>query len=459
MKVIRVAMIVRFLLMLLGIAACSLAWAQEPEPQPASDASAPLLTLDEAIQIATSQNREVKISALDVTKAKEEVTQTRTNYFPTLNTNVLAGSLLRPINFTVPAGTFGTYSATGPIPAKDSSIRSPARIGAFVYGSAAQPLTQIYKTRLAVRQARLSVDLSKEALRAQEQETRRQVKEAYYKVAQLQTQVTSANASVEALVELSKLTEQRLLHETVLSSDSLSVKAKVKQARYQLVVAEDALALQKRELNRVLGRDLVTAFSVETQPFGELAEWDLHTAQKQALDQRPELREAHLNVKIAEMDVRRERAKYIPDLSLSVNYMGFQNTNFLPQNIGTAGLLFQWQPFDWGFKKHRIAEFKANTQQKELAEQNSQQKVLLEVEDRFRKLREARILLQAQIDQRDAEQARMREVSDRYKVKASLLADVLQQTAEVSKADAEYQQALSGFWTARAEFEKAIGAQ
>jgi outer membrane protein TolC len=417
------------------------------------------LTLDEAVQIATSQNREVKISEIDVTKAKEEVTQTRTNYFPTLNANVLAGSLLQPINFTVPAGTFGTYPGTGPVPSKDSSIRSPARIGAFVYGSAAQPLTQIYKVGLAVRQARLSVALSKEAVRAQEQETRRQVKDAYYKLAQLQAQVESANASVEALIELSKLTEQRLVHETVLASDSLTVKAKVRQARYQLLVAQDSLVVQKQDLNQLLGRDLVTPFSVEIQPFGEVAEWDLHAALKQALDQRPELREAHLQVKIAEMDVRRERAKYIPDLSLAVNYLGFQNTNFLPQNIGTAGLQLQWQPWDWGYKKHRIAEFKATTQQKELAELDSQQKVLLEVGDKYRKLGEARILLQAQIDQRDAAQARMREVSDRYKVKASLLADVLEQTAEVSKADAEYQQALSGFWTARAEFEKVIGEQ
>jgi outer membrane protein TolC len=447
-------MIFRCVLMLVAITTSSLAWSQDQEPS-----ASPLLTLDEAIQIATSQNREVKISEIDVTKAKEEVTQTRTNYFPTLNANVLAGSLLQPINFTVPAGTFGTYPGTGPVPSKDSSIRSPARIGAFVYGSAAQPLTQIYKVGLAVRQARLSVALSKEAVRAQEQETRRQVKDAYYKLAQLQAQVESANASVEALIELSKLTEQRLVHETVLASDSLTVKAKVRQARYQLLVSQDALEVQKQDLNQLLGRDLLTPFSVEIQPFGEVAEWDLHAAQKQALDQRPELREAHLQVKIAEMDVRRERAKYIPDLSLSVNYLGFQNTNFLPQNIGTAGLLLQWQPWDWGYKKHRIAEFKATTQQKELAELDSQQKVLLEVGDKYRKLGEARILLQAQIDQRDATQARMREVSDRYKVKASLLADVLQQTAEVSKADAEYQQALSGFWTARAEFEKAIGEQ
>jgi outer membrane protein TolC len=452
--VIRVAMTFRCLLMLVGITTCLPIWSQEPESYAPT-----LLTLDDAIRIATSRNREVQITALDISKAKEEVTQVRTNYFPKLDATVLAGSPLQPLNFTVPAGTFGNYAVTGPIPGKDSSIRSPARFGAFLYGSAAQPLTQIYKVKLAVQQARLGIDLAKEGLRAQQQETSRKVKEAYYQVAQLQAQVASADAAVKALIELSSLTEQRFSHETVLASDSLTVKAKVRQARYQLVVAQDGLQLQKRDLNRLLGRDLRTPFSVETQPFGELAEWDLRTAQKQALEHRPELHEAHLQTKIAEMDVRRERAKYIPDLSFQVGYTGFQNVNFLPQNVGTAGFLFQWQPFDWGFKKHRITELKVTTEQKELAEQDVQQKVLLEVEDKFLKLGEARILLQAQMDQREAEHVRLREVSDRYNQKASLLSDLLQQTAAVTQSEAQYQQALAGFWTSRAELEKAIGAQ
>jgi len=447
-------MILRCLLLLVGLTTSSLVWSQEPEPS----APAPL-TLDDAIRIATFRNREVQISVIDITKAKEEVTQVKTNYFPKLDTYVLAGTPVQPFNFTIPAGTLGNYAATGPIPARDSPIKSPARFGAFVNASAAQPLTQIYKVRLAANQARLGIDLAKEGLRAQQQETSRKVKEAYYQVAQLQSQVASANAAVEALIELSTLTEQRLLHETVLASDSLTVKAKVRQARYQLVVAQDALELQKRDLNRLLGRDLRTPFSVETQPFGELAEWDLRTAQKQALEQRPELHEAHLQTKIAEMDVRRERAKYIPDLSFQVGYMGFQNVNFLPQNVGTVGFLFQWQPFDWGFKKHRITELRATTEQKELAEQDAQQKVLLEVEDKFRKLGEARILLQAQVDQREAEQVRLREVTERYNQKASLLSDLLQQTAAATQSEAQYQQAIAGFWTAHAELEKAIGAQ
>jgi outer membrane protein len=444
------------LILCLQLTVLSVGWAQTPDT---STTTAPLLTLDEAIRIASGTNRDIHISKIEVIKTQEIVAQAKTNYLPKLDANVLAGVPLQPLNFRVPAGSLGTYPATGPIPATDTNIHSPVRFGAFVNASATQPLTQLFKVNLAVKQARLGIDLAKEGVRAQSQDTVRQVKEAYYKVAELQAQVASARAAVRSPSELSTLTEQRLAQETVLLSDSLTVKAKLKQQRYQLLTAEDGFELQKQNLNRLLGRELRTPFSVETLAFGELVEWDLDTARKQALEQRPELRGARLQTKMAELDVRREHAKYIPDLSLQVSYLGFQNVNFLPQSTGAVGFAFQWQPFDWGYKKHRIAELKATTEQKATTESDIEQRILLDVEERFRKLEEARILLDAQTDQREAEQAKLNEVTNRYSQKAALLSDLMQQQAAVSQAEAQYQQALAGFWTARANFEKAIGVE
>lgn len=441
-------------LLLLGLTTLPITWGQAPD----GDFAHPLLTLDDAVGIAIRNNSDVRISKLDLTKASEEVAQAKTNYLPNLKTYILAGAPLQELNFTVPAGSFGTYPATGPIPAKASSITSPQQIGAFIYTTAAQPLTQLYKVKLAVQQVRLGTYLAHESLRGQEQETRRQVKKAYYQLAQIQAQVESAKASLQALTELSALTGRRLIAKTVLASDLLTVKAKLKQQRYQLLTLQDAFEVQKQSLNRLLGRDLRTQFKVEMQPVPEIAEFELEVARKQALEQRPEVREARLQTESARLDARRERAEYIPDLSLQVSYLSFQNVNFLPQNAGNVGFILQWQPFDWGYKKHKIRELNATAEQKSLTEQDAEQRVLLDVEDKFRKLRQARVLLEAQTDGRDAEQMKLREVTDRYSQQSALLSDLLQQQAALSQADALYQQALAGFWTARAEFEKAIGA-
>jgi outer membrane protein TolC len=414
--------------------------------------------LDDAVRIATGNNRDLRNSVLNVTKARETVAQAKTNYFPVLNSYVLAGVPLQPLKFTVPAGSFGTYPSGGPNPATNSSISSPVRFGAYIDASAAQPLTQLYKVKLAVEQARVGTELAQESVRGQKQETTRQVKDTYYQLAQFQSQVESAKAAVKALIELCALTERRLSAQTVLASDSLTVKAKLKQQRYQLLALQDSFELQKQSLNHLLGRDLRTQFTVEMQPVEDIAESDVEIARKQALEQRPEVREARLQTKSAQLDVRRERAEYIPDLSLAVNYLSFQNVNFLPQNAGSAGFALKWQPYDWGYKKHRIRELKAAADQKSTTEQDAEQRVLLDVEDKFRKLGETRMLLDAQTEEREAEQAKLREMTDQFTQQSALLPDLLRQQAAVSQADAQYQQALAGFWTARAEFEKAIGA-
>src|ERR1700720_2074797 len=133
------------LILWLQLTLLSVGWAQTPEPT-----TAPLLTLDEAIRIASGTNRDIHISKIEIIKAQETVAQVKTNYLPKLDANVLAGAPLQPLNFRVPAGSFGTYPATGPIPATDSNIHSPLRFGAFVNASAAQPLTQLFKVSLAV---------------------------------------------------------------------------------------------------------------------------------------------------------------------------------------------------------------------------------------------------------------------------------------------------------------------
>ncbi len=189
------------LILCLQITLVAVALGQTPEP----DSPAPVLTLDEAIRIATGANRDIEISKLEIVKTQETVAQAKTNYLPKLDANVLAGAPLQPLNFRVPAGSFGTYPGIGPIPGKNSNIHSPVRFGAFVNASAAQPLTQLFKVNLAVKQARLGIDLAKEGVRAQSQETAREVKEAYYQVAELQSQVESARAAVQALSELSTL--------------------------------------------------------------------------------------------------------------------------------------------------------------------------------------------------------------------------------------------------------------
>jgi len=83
----------------------------------------------------------------------------------------------------------------------------------------------------------------------------------------------------------------------------------------------------------------------------------------------------------------------------------------------------------------------------------------MDVGRRFRALGEAKALLNVRRVGREAAVEKTRVALNRHREQASLLRDVLEARTTLADADAQYQQALLGYWTARADFEKAIGEE
>jgi outer membrane protein TolC len=402
-------------------------------------------------------NRRVKSSVLDVSRAGEGTADVKTQRLPHFQIYVLGGESLRSIDFTIPRGVLGTYQGTGPIPGQDSKISTPRTFTALALGQATQPVSQLWKIHLAILESKIGEELAQEGLRRQRRDTAHSVRDLYYQIAQTQTRVASAEANVKYLVDLQAETDRNLAEQAALKGDSLTVKAKLSQQRYQLLTLRDSLESQKETLNQLLGRDLSSEFSVQVQPLPADAEIDIAVARHEALSQRAEIREARLQTKKAEVEVRRQRAEYIPDFSAHFTYLSLPNVSFLPQNVLQAGFLLQWQPFDWGQKRHKIESLKDSVKQAALTEQDAEQQVMVDVKTKFLKLAEARALLDTSTLAQEAEREKMRVVTNRYGEKAALLSDSLQQEAAVAQADADYQKALAAFWSAKASFDYALG--
>jgi len=130
----------------------------------------------------------------------------------------------------------------------------------------------------------------------------------------------------------------------------------------------------------------------------------------------------------------------------------------VPKNSASIGVVVKWEVFDWGRKKNQLAEKDRAIEQARNALHEAESLVLIEVGDKFRKLQQTRqALVVAQLNQETGRE-NIRVSTNKYKVKAVLLSDVLQTQATLADADYQYQQALLAYWTARADYEKAIGA-
>jgi outer membrane protein TolC len=151
-------------------------------------------------------------------------------------------------------------------------------------------------------------------------------------------------------------------------------------------------------------------------------------------------------------------AKRIPDVSLTVNTVTTMNySNFVPRNVNGVGIQVEWEVFDWGRKKHELEEKKRTIAQADNAVLEAESRVLLEVNSRFRTLQESSQLIRiAQLAQ-TAARANVQIAANKYRLEAVLLKDVLTAQTSLANANYEYQKAVLSFWTAKADFEKALG--
>ena len=432
--------------------------AQRP-PTSATEDEAPLLTLDDAVSLALSDNRLVKNSALEVQKLDFRMNTARSRRLPQLQLNALGGELLHSFDFTFDQGVFGTYPTIGPVPGTKTKIRNPARFTTYVTGNVDQPLTQQYKIGLAIRATRLEQDIAREDVRAERQKIAAEVRKAYFDLVALQAGVESTREAVATLEEAQQVTARYRLQETVLRADALEVDARLAKSRFEFSVAENGLATQRERLNQLLGRDLNTPFRVESFPEEDTSGLTLEDARRQATQNRPEVREAQLKTKQAEVDRRLAKAEYIPDLSLSLRYQGINNVRVLPANVTTAGFYLNWEPFDWGRKRNAVSEKTKTVDQARNGLQETNSQVAVEVGLKYRKWRDSTLLLQAARINHEANAEQLRVTTNKYKEKAALVRDLLDAQAHSAEADYQYKQALSTYWASLADLRRAMGEE
>jgi len=420
----------------------------------------PLLTENEAVEMARSGNRDVQKSSLDISRAIHGIEQARTNYFPQTNIQVTSGDPLKALHLTIPQGALGTYPSTGPIPGNNVDIASGGGFQMVAYGTLTQPLSQFYKIHLGVETARVQQRLAVQGERQQREKTVAQVRETYHQIVQTQAAVASDAKQILSLEETLRITQNDVQQGTALKADQLQVAAALAQQRITSLHDQNDLSTQREQLNELLGRSIDADFTVEEMGPPTPSEDDLKAARSLALQQRPEIRQADLQIKKAELDVRTERADYIPDISAQATYLGFQNVQFLPRNVATVGFSLQWRnPWDWGQRRAQIASLKDVTKQQQLSAEDARQQVLLDVDQRFRALQEARLSVDAAGLAQEASAERLRNLTNQYREQTTLLQDLLRQNSDFQQRQASYIETLSRYWSARADFQRAIGEE
>ncbi len=429
------------------------------EAAPGAPERPDVLSLDDAVALALRNNRNVSMAAMQVDRAEQKVGAARARRMPSLELQAMAGTTLNAISVTFPEGAFGSFPSTGPIPSKDTRVEAPRAVSGSINGSLAQPITQLHRIGLNTKLSEISRDIEREKLRDQRASVAADVRRLYYSLLQSESMLQSKQEQLRVYRELDRVVGQQVAIEVALRSDGLDVKARLANEEYELASLQNDLTSSKEKMNYLLGRRLDREFTLVAVPDATLEEVDLPSALARAVERRPDLAQARLGVKQADTDRRLKKAESIPDLSLALNYYTFINVDLLPRNVAQLGLQLKWEPFDWGRKGKERAEKAIQLEQAKTSARDAEDRARLEVSQQFRKLQQARLLIAAQRLRRDAAQEKFRVVTTRHRVDAVLLKDALEAQASASAAGTDYDRALMTFWTARADFQKALGEE
>lgn len=423
-------------------------------PQPAQEQ----LTLDQAVALALKGNRDVMNARLEIEKSANDVAIARSYRRPTFDLNVFEGQFLAPVNFTVPAGTWGVYPATGPIPATAANITTPAHPFTIVQAKASETVSRWHGTTLGIRLRGLLRDEASEKLRAQQLEVVDQVRRLYYGIVGTQSAMAANQAAAATLREQDRVATESVARQTALKSTELDVKARIARVDYEAATLQHDLAAQKEQLNDVMGRDVRTEYTVSALPDTAPATPDLTAGLTRALTERPEVREARLKIQQAQTDHDMKKTEFIPEVTFDVQFFSAYRINLLPQNVGAVGFTVKWDVFDWGRRRKELANKSLVIDQAGIALKSVESQVTAEVETQYRKVEDGQRLLDVVKTAQNAGREKVRIASERHSLDAALTAELMEAQASLAETDRQYQQALASYLSALADFDKATAA-
>jgi len=178
-----------------------------------------------------------------------------------------------------------------------------------------------------------------------------------------------------------------------------------------------------------------------------------------SLSQRPEVRETQLKLQHAKYGYQIKQAEYIPEVDLEIRYTRLFGTEFIPDQESVVALRMKWEIYDWGKKSQDLSKKRYAIQQSQNQIQETEARIVIEVNERYRQLENAKDLQQVSELSQVAAQEKLRVLMSQYKQQAVLLDDVLRAEADLADANNQYYQALLSAWSARAALDKAMGVE
>ena len=309
------------------------------------------LTKSEAVSLALENNYGIKIAKNNVEISKNNASIYNSGYLPRLSATAAASHNNNSSESTTQDNTI----------LKNNNAKNNVYSGGLALNyTLFDGLGRSYN----YKKLKESHHLSKLEAQAIIENTVLQVISMYYEVAQL----TEDNALIAASLHISKQRLKRAIYGFKYGQNTklqwLNAEVDVNTDSIKQLNAQRMLANSKRNLNLLLGRDIATSFSTETQVNFNIT-FNLNNVLAQAKKHNIEILKATKNDIISKLSLKASKASLYPSLQLNTAYnwsklnndASFAYAQQLSNGLN-AGLSLQWNLFDGGNSKTRVQNAK-----------------------------------------------------------------------------------------------------
>ena len=328
---------------------------------------------------------------------------------------------------------------------------------------ARQPLFAGGGIRASYEASRLAAQIARSEEEATIQEIVREVKTAYFTVLKAERTLAVAHQSLERLLA-HRDTAQGFFDEGLIPrNDLLSAEVELANGRQFLLRAENGLEMARAKFNSVLRREISAPVQIEDILKEQTFMTSLEACLTEALDRRPEIRGHRLRVEQARSQVKASQSESYPSVSLAGAYArygdtpGVSGSPYRPQENWSVTAAANWNFWEWGKTKHRVDADRSRENQAADSLSYLRDQIVLEVKNAFLLLQEA--VRQVQVSRAAIAQAEenFRINAERYREQVGTATEVLDAQTLLTKARADYFNALGDVSIHRASLEKAMG--
>ncbi len=423
----------------------------------AANAQTPL-TLQEALKVGLENSKALKISELNAVSAEAKYHGVNASRWANLS---FQGRYTRLS--TIPASVLT-------LPVSIPGVGNTFQIQQNVYNtynlelSVQQPVFTGFQLTNASKAAKDNAEASQFDAKTDKSNLKVQIATAYWNVYNALQAEEFMKENLDRTRSHYQQAENMLAQGMLTQSDVLSVKVQVSNSQLMLLNAENNLRLAEVALNNVLGVPLSTEYTIESVPqAGDTTLPAIGQLLRDALENRSELHSLKLRVNAAEAAAAAAWGAYLPQISLVGNfYYQRPNQRIFPtqdvfKNTWDASVVVSLPIWNWGQTQSKVDEAKAQSEQAQLAEQQTADAVYLDVTQSFLNFKQARDRIAvAETTVKDAEES-YRISDQKFKVGLVTNTDLMDAEVALLQAKLNYSQSLTDLEIARVSLEKATG--